>query len=168
MPETLRKDVLNLIHDGHLGVVKMKAMARSHVWWPGIDADIENCARSCTGCAENRNTPPKTPINPWENPNRPWQRIHVDFAGPFLGSMFLIVVDARSKWLEVFAMKSTTAERTVDVLRTIFARNGLPEHLISDNGPQFISEEFRRFMKINGIRHTTSSPYHPKTNGLAE
>ena len=168
IPETLRKDVLNLIHDGHLGVVKMKAMARSHVWWPGIDADIENCARSCTGCAENRNTPPETPIHPWEYPNRPWQRIHVDFAGPFLGSMFLIVVDARSKWPEVFAMKSTTAERTVDVLRTIFARNGLPEHLISDNGPQFVSEEFRRFMKINGIRHTTSSPYHPKTNGLAE
>ena len=77
IPETLHKDVLNLIHDGHLGVVRMKAMARRHVWWPGIDAEIENCARSCTVCAENRNTPPETPIHPWEYPNRPWQRIHV-------------------------------------------------------------------------------------------
>ena len=71
----------------------MKAMACSQVWWPGIDAGIENCTRPCTGCAENRNTPPETPINPWEYPNRPWQRIDVDFAGPFLGSMLLMALN---------------------------------------------------------------------------
>ncbi|XP_056009457.1 uncharacterized protein K02A2.6-like [Ostrea edulis] len=65
-------------------------------------------------------------------------------------------------------MNKTTASKIIEVLRTIFARNGLPEHLISDNGPQFVADEFRHFMKSNGIRHTTSAPYHPKTNGLAE
>ena len=80
----------------------MKSIARSHVWWPGIDTDIEHCAKECSGCSENRNMPPESPIHPWEFPDRPWQRIHVDFAGPFMGCMFLIVVDTRSKWPEVF------------------------------------------------------------------
>lgn len=117
---------------------------------------------------DHRNVAPEAPIHSWEFPDKPWQRIHVDFAGPFLGSMFLIIVDAHSKWPEVFKMKKTTASHTIEIMRTIFARNGLPEHLISDNGPQFIVEEFRDFMKLNGIRHTTSSPYHPRTNGLVE
>ncbi|XP_061170896.1 uncharacterized protein K02A2.6-like [Saccostrea echinata] len=65
-------------------------------------------------------------------------------------------------------MSTTTADRTVDVLRRIFSRNGLPDQLVSDNGPQFVSETFHDFMKYNGIRHTTSAPYHPRTNGLAE
>ena len=82
--------------------------------------------------------------------------------------MFLIVVDAHSKWPEVLVMNSTTAEKTVSELRTVFARWGLPEVLVSDNGPQFTSSVFRDFMRANGIRHVTSAAYHPATNGLAE
>lgn len=82
--------------------------------------------------------------------------------------MFLVAVDAFSKWPEVVQMSSTTAEKTVDILRRIFSRTGLPDQLHSDNGPQFTSECFQQFMKYNGIKHTTSAPYHPRTNGLAE
>ena len=85
-----------------------------------------------------------------------------------MNSMFLIAVDAHSKWPEVILMKSTTSEKTVSVLRTIFARNGLPEQIVSDNGPQFTSEEYNLFMKKNGIKHFKSAPHHPATNGLAE
>ncbi|XP_048770688.2 uncharacterized protein K02A2.6-like [Ostrea edulis] len=168
IPEPLKQDILLMIHEGHLGMVKMKSLARSHVWWSGIDAEIEEYCKKCSGCNENRNLPPETPIHPWEYPEKPWQRIHVDFAGPFMSAMFLIVVYAHSKWPEVIKMNKTTASKTIEVLRTIFARNGLPEHLLNDNGPQFVADEFRHFMKSNGIRHTTSAPYHPKTNGLAE
>lgn len=117
---------------------------------------------------DHRNTAPEAPIHPWEFPVKPWERIHVDFAGPFLGSMFLIVVDAHSKQPEVLKMNRTTVTHTEEKLRVLFARNGLSEHLISDNGPQFVAEEFQRFMKLNGVRHSISSPYHPKTNDLAE
>ena len=65
-------------------------------------------------------------LHPWEWPSSSWERIHVDFAGPFLGRMFMVIVDAHSKWPEVIEMKSTTAERTIQELRTIFARYGLP------------------------------------------
>ena len=98
----------------------------------------------------------------------PWQRIHIDYAGPFLGQMFLIVVDAHSKWPEVVGTKSSNSSHTIDILRAIFASNGVPEQIVSDNTPQFTSDEFQMFLKRNVVKHITSSPYHPATNGLAE
>lgn len=81
--------------------------------------------------------------------------------------MLLVVVNAFSKWPKVVQMSSTTSEKTTYVLRIIF-KNGLQDQLVSDNGPQFVSEFFRQFMQYNGIRHTTLAPYHLKTNGLTE
>ena len=168
IPGTLRQQVLEVIHSTHLGVVKMKAIARSHVWWPGIDSEIERITKTCPGCNKVQNNPTKAPIHPWEWPSSPWERIHVDFAGPFMDKQFLIIVDAHSKWPEVFPMKKITAASTIEVLRSVFARNGVPQQLVSDNGPQFTSEEFQAFMKSNGIHHFRSAPFHPATNGQAE
>lgn len=95
----------------------------------------------------------------------PWQRIHIDFAGPFL---IIIMVDAHSKWPEVFPMKKITSFKTIEILRTVFARNGIPEQIVSDNESQFTSHEFDEFIRKNGIKHFKSAPYHPATNGLAE
>ena len=106
--------------------------------------------------------------NPWIWPTRPWQRIHVDFAGPFNGLMFLLVVDAKSKWTEVFPMSSTTASTTIRALRFLFASHGLPEVIVSDNGLQFVAQEMKDFLKSNGIRHCLSSPYHPASNDEVE
>lgn len=168
VPSKLRTRVLENLHEGHLGTVKMKSLARSYVWWPGIDKQIEDLTKSCPGCHKVQNAPPQAPLHPWEWPSAPWQRVHIDFAGPFMNSMFLIAVDAHSKWPEVVLMKSTTSEKTIAVLRSIFSRNGLPEQMVSDNGPQFTSEEFILFMRRNGIKHFKSAPHHPATNGLAE
>ena len=85
-----------------------------------------------------------------------------------MGHTFLVLIDAYSKWMEVVVMSSITAESTIRRLREIFARFGLPEHVVTDNGPTFISTEFESFLQRNGIRHSTSAPYHPATNGLAE
>lgn len=82
--------------------------------------------------------------------------------------MFFVVIVAYSKWPEVFIMRETTAYKTIEILQTIFARNGVPSQLVSDNGPQFMSAEFSKFIALNGIKHITSAPYHPSTNGLAE
>jgi len=168
IPEELRRRVLDLIHEGHVGMVKMKAIARSYVWWPGLDSDLEALANECQSCLLQKNNPNAAPVHPWEWPQRPWQRIHADFAGPCEGTMFLLVVDAYSKWPEVVQMPTTTSSKTIEVFREIFSRNGIPETLVTDNGPQFCSEEFKAFMRVNGIHHITSSPYHPRTNGLAE
>jgi len=146
----------------------MKALARSHVWWPGIDKAIKQVSKGCTGCQLTQSNPKIAPLHSWEWPARPWQRIHVDFAGLFLGTMFLIVVDAHTKWPEVIRMTSTSATRTIEELRKLFTAHSLPEQPVSDNGPQFVTDEFRAFMKSNGIKHIKSAPYHPATNVLAE
>ena len=147
IPQMLRKTVIDELHLGHIGIVKMKHMARQHVWWPGIDTDIKNITRTCDACRLTRNNPP-TEYHMWERPQKPWERINIDFAGPVENKMFMVVVDAYSNWLEIIDMsKNTTTNHTIDVLRTLFARWGLPIQLHSDNAPQFKSREMRSYAK---------------------
>ena len=168
VPTKLRKKILQELHCGHPGVVRMKALARSHVWWPDIDKQIEECAKACSVCQSNKGAPSKAPLHPWQWPSSPWERIHLDFAGPVAGKMLLVVTDAHSKWPEVVVMNSTSSARTITVLREMFARFGLPQQIVTDNGPQFTANEFRQFTAANGVKHITTSPYHPSSNGAAE
>ena len=146
----------------------MKAIARSYFWWGGLDKDIETLGKSCQSCQANQSNPPLAPLHPWVWPEAPWKRIHVDFARPFQGHTFIIAVDTYLKWPEAVVMTTTTSEKTIEVLRAMFAQHGLPEQLVSDNGPQFTSTEFAEFLKGNQIKHIRSAPYHPASNGLAE
>ena len=85
-----------------------------------------------------------------------------------MGQMFLIIVDAHSKWLDAHIMWSITSTKTIELLQSVFATHGLPQKVVTDNCTSFTSQEFEEFMKANGIKHITSSPCHPSTNGLAE
>ena len=117
---------------------------------------------------EVKTTVPLAPLHPWVWPGRPWQRVHVDSAESINGKMCIYLVDAHSKWPEVFEMPNTTFQKTIEILRQVFSAYRLPEQLVSDNGPQFISREFAEFMAKNGIKHIRSVPYHPATNGQVE
>ena len=105
--------MLEELHDGHLGVVKMKALARSYVWWPNISGQLEELAKGCDGCQLNQRMPTKAPLHPWEWATAPWQRLHIDFAGPFQNSMFLVVVNAHIKWPEVIPLSYTTTSKAI-------------------------------------------------------
>ena len=168
VPLNLREQVIEELHQSHPGIVRMKSIARSYFWWPKLDKDIEVREKSCIQCKSVQSAPPPAPLHPWIWPSQPWDRIHIDYAGPFLNRMYLVVVDAHSKWPEIIQMSSTTAERTIEELRKLFSCYGLPRQLVSDNGPQFVAEEFQVFLKKNGIKHIRSAPYHPSSNGLAE
>ncbi|KAI0238488.1 hypothetical protein LSAT2_010787, partial [Lamellibrachia satsuma] len=139
----------------------MKGVARSYVWWPGMDADIESCTKACESCQLVQRNPTNAPVHPWIPSSRPGERVHIDYAGPVEGKMLLIVVDSYSKWPEVVIQNSTTSEATVNALRTIFSRGGIPHTLVSDNGPQFKSQEFKDFLDWLGVLHKPTSPYHP-------
>lgn len=168
IPPPGRTALLKALHQSHPGMSRMKALARSYMWWPRMDQDIEREVSMCQECQQNRKAPPHAPLHPWEWPEKPWLRIHIDYAGPFLGRMFLIIIDAHSKWLEVYPTNGNSSQTTIEKLRQCFAAQGLPQILVSDNGSCFTSSEFCQFMAQNGIQHITSAPFHPSSNGLAE
>ena len=153
-----RLPILDELHSCHPGVSRMKTLSRMFVWWPALDSDVEEKVKSCSICQSNRPAPPAAPLHPWSWPTTPWTRLHLDLAGPFLGHMFFILVDAHSKWIEVEQMTSTTSSAIISTLRNIFSRFGLPNVIVTDNGRNFVSAEFESFLKRNGIQHLTSAP----------
>lgn len=167
VPPSLRQKLLYDLHQGHPGMCRMKALARSYMWWPCLDKDIEKTVQECTACQTVRQLPAAAPLHCWKWPTRVWQRIHIDFCEKDK-QYFLVLVDSHSKWLEVVPMATTTSAKTIEVLRSIFASYGLPEEVVSDNGPQFTSSEFKQFLRGNGIKQTLVPAYHPASNGAAE
>uniref|UniRef100_A0A1Q3EU21 RNA-directed DNA polymerase n=1 Tax=Culex tarsalis TaxID=7177 RepID=A0A1Q3EU21_CULTA len=168
IPAQHRKRCLEQLHRGHPGMVRMKQIARSYVYWPSLDDDIVSYVKACQPCASVARSPPHSPPVPWPKAAGPWQRIHIDFAGPINGDYFLIAVDSFSKWPEVVRTQRISALATIAILRRMFAQLGMPTIIVSDNGTQFTSAEFAEFCASNGIHHTTTAPYHPQSNGQAE
>ena len=168
VPEKLRAEVLSELHSSHPGISKMKMLARSYVWWPKIDEDVTEAVRGCAGCQAGQNERPAVFLYPWEHTKNPWERIHLDYAGPFRGHHYLVVVDSHTKWPEIVTMKTVTAEATISELSKIFARWGIPVQVVTDNGAQLTSREFEEFMTKLGIKHIRIAPYRPQSNGLAE
>lgn len=167
IPSSLQNVLLGDLHSDHMGIVRMKRVARRYLWWPNLDSQLEGMVKLCVHCQANARNPPKS-YGTWTWPAGPWRRIHLDFAGPYLGKMFLVIIDAHTKYLDIVPMAHATTNGVIDALRHLFATFGLPEHLVSDNGSQFTSDVFQRFLRENGIHHTRTAPGHPATNGLAE
>nr|VZH94510.1 unnamed protein product [Spirometra erinaceieuropaei] len=168
IPSSLRPTVLRQFHAAHPGASRMKSIARSFAYWPGIDGDIDDLVRRCSRCQQVDKMPPRQPPILWQPPERPWSRVHIDFAGPLNGVSYLILVDAYSKWPEIAPLNPATASATIAFLRRIFSQHGLPEVLVSDNGSQFISSTFEDFCRQHDIQHLRFPPYHPQSNGQAE
>nr|CAH7754492.1 unnamed protein product [Callosobruchus chinensis] len=143
IPEKLRRRILEELHATYVGVMKMK-LTRRYVYWPKINQDIEKLVRSCEECALIRSSPAKAPVHPWHEPDENWERLHMDYAGPFQDKYFLMVVDAKSKWAEVrIAKEAPSTTSTMSLLQDIFSTHGYPAVLVSDNASIFTSEEFR-------------------------
>ena len=110
-----------------------------YLWWTGLEDAIERKFLRCEDCQLQSAAPAAAPSHLWEWPDRPWSRIHADYAGPFMGSMFLIIIDAQSKWIEVFKPTTCTSEVTIEKFRQGFATHGIPDVLVTDNGTCFTS-----------------------------
>ena len=124
IPPTLQPQVLELLHLGHFGIQRMKQLARTAVYWPGIDTDITNQCHRCQTCAEHQTKPAKPANHPWMLPEKPWSRIHVDHAINFLGTNWLVLVDAYSKYSCIHPTTSTSTKATTDLLEEDFAHFG--------------------------------------------
>lgn len=168
VPSVFRSELLAQLHSEHVGATRMKQLARSYLWWPGLDKDIECLVQTCEHCLQCRHAPPSAELHPWSWPDRVWHRIHIDYCGPMKGFYYLIIVDATSKWVEIFKTQSITSSITISFLRSCFARFGIPVTLVSDNAPNFTSTEFLSYLESLGVRHLPTAIYSPHMNGLAE
>lgn len=167
VPPTMRQRMLKLIHQSHLGMVKNKRRAREVLYWPGMNAQIEEMVRDCTMCAEYQNRLPKLPLKPTETPELPFEQVASDIF-EFEGKHYIILVDYFSKFIEVDELKDQRSRTTIEVLKSQFSRHGIPAVIRTDNGPQYACEEFRYFCHTYGIVHQSSSPHTPHSNGEAE
>ena len=140
---------------------RMKRLARSYVWWPGLDTEIEGKVKSCHACQSSRNKPEVAPLNLLEWPSKPWTRIHLDYAGPFMNSMLLIIADAHTKWLDIHVTSSTSP---ITIMKNLFNSGSS-----GDCGyPQWVSLYKSWVCRANSIAHIRTLPYHPSSNGMAE
>lgn len=167
IPSSLQTRILKDFHKGHPGRSRMKTLMRSFVFWNNMDADINQKVDACKGCALAAKAPAIV-HKPWPKTDQPWSRIHLDFAGPVDGFHYLIVVDAFSKWPEVLQCRRPTSEVVMNFLFELFARFGVVDCVVTDNGTQFTSADFENFCSMYSINHITTPPYHPRSNGQAE
>ena len=166
IPASLQQEILKQVHEGHQGIQKCRERARQSIWWPGLSKQLQDLVTNCTTCCKFRSQRAE-PLLPTTLPDLPWQKVGTDLF-EWKKSNYLLLVDYYSRWIEIARIERTTADCVISHTSSIFARHGIPEVIISDNGPQFASESYSRFAKDYGFLHFTSSPYHPEGNGEAE
>ena len=167
VPESLRAETLKRIHESHLGVVRCKQRARDILFWPGMTSQIQDIVEKCDICAKYRVNNAKEPLMSHPLPERPWAKVGVDLFD-CNGDEFLVIIDYYSKFPEVMQLRDQTSRTVISKLKSVFARQGIPDTVISDNGPQFSSADFKRFAETWEFEHVTSSPRFPQSNGQAE
>ena len=139
IPASMRRNVLGLLHLGHFGMQRMSQLARTAVYLQNIDDDIEATCRHCIPCGEHQNRPAKPAIHPWMLPEKPWSRLHLDHAINFMGTNWLLLTDAYSKYQCIHPTQSVSAKATVDLLEQNFEHFGYPHTLVTDNASAFMS-----------------------------
>lgn len=163
----LRKDMLKRIHIGHMGMVKCKNRAKEVIFWISMNSHIEDVVSNCPACTEHQSCNPKEPMIAHKLPDRPWENVATDLF-ELDNEHYLIVVDYYSRYFESERMTTATSSVVINKMKAIFARHGIPEKVVSDNGPQFSAQEFARFASEWHFSHVTSSPTYLQSNGLAE
>ena len=166
VPMSLRRQVLDVLHKAHQGVVGMKALARQRFWWPGMDAAVDQRRAQCHHCNEMAPSNHREPLHQAPEPEYPWQMAVADYFS-MEGNNYLAVADRFTGWIELFKMDGK-AMTLIKTLRNLFAQMGVPEEMASDGGPSFTCYETKQFFRQWGIRHRLSSAHYPQSNGRAE
>ena len=169
IPYSLESRILQIAHEGHLGIVKTKQIIRDKVWFPGMGEKVESLIGNCLACqAQIESNVRVNPLMMNVMPSEPWKVVQIDHYSRPDGGHDIVVVDAGSRMPFVEEVASTSAEANMPVLDTLFSTFGVPEVVRTDNGPPFNSERFAQFAKYMGFKHQKITPEHPEANGLVE
>lgn len=167
IPNELQHDITCRIHSSHLGVEGCLRRARECVYWQGMSEHIKTYIQKCDVCRSVDMKQQKETLHPHEVPSRPWAKVGTDLF-TYDNKEYLITVDYYSNFWEIDYLPDTKSGTVIRKLKAHFARQGIPDIVVSDNGPQYASQEFKRFCQLWEIQHKTSSPGYPQSNGMAE
>ena len=167
VPPNMRQEMLSRIHEGHLGIEKQRRMARDVLYWPNMNVEIERVTQECDTCQKFRYSLPKETYVRDDETYGPWEKVGTDLFY-WDSKNYLIVIDYYSNYPEISLLNDTTSQGVIIQMKSVFARHGIPDKVVSDNGPQFASESFTDFARTYGFDHRTSSPKYPQSNGKAE
>ena len=165
IPAELQEEYLSHLHEGHLSASKVQENAKQHMYWTVIDADIEDYTKQCQEYIK-RSQVAKEPLQPHDIPEGPWRKLGIDYF-TFDGNSYVLICDYFSKFPFLYRAK-TSFWSLRDRLINLFSIEGYPDEIVSDNGPPFQSKEFAKFLSGLDIKHTTSSPGYPHSNGFIE
>ncbi len=170
IPKNLRQRILSTAHQHHLGIVKTKGLLREKVWWPGIDQEVEKLIKECHACqVTGSGTVNYEPLTATTIPSTNWHTVALDIQGPYPTKDYLIaLIDYRSRYPVVVQVKSITTKTVIKALEKIFSMFGYVHELVADNGKQFISDEFKQYLSLHGIKLRNVTPYSPWVNGEVE
>ena len=167
IPKSMRPAMLDKIHNTHFGAGSCIRRAKVSLFWPGMTSDIKNKSISCPVCVQYASQVPKEPMLSHDIPEQPWSLISQDIL-MWEGKWHLVTTCQYSDWIEIDILPNTLTSTVVELTKAHFARFGVPDRVVTDNGPQFISTEYKQFVSEYGFEHVTSSPYWPQGNGKAE
>ena len=170
-PQDIWPTILSSAHSGHPGIVRMKRILRETYWWPGMSTQAESHVQHCMACQRSAKSQPhhRIPATTIPRAQEAAKQWALDITGPFWNGRYLAVaIDSFSGYPEILDTKDTTSGTIITWLKDLFAKQGLPDGILTDNGPQFVSEEFRTFLRDGDIHHYTSAVYNPRENGQVE
>ena len=167
IPLSLRAKMKNKIHAGHAGINSCLRRARQYLFWPGMSQEIRQFVENCQICASLPRKQSPLPLIQHEVPERPWQKVGTDIF-TLKSRNYLVTTDYFSQYFEIDFLPDTLAQTVIHKLKSNFARHGIPDVMISDNGPQFSCHEFKKFVMSWNIKHKTISPGNSQANGAAE
>ena len=167
VPAAVRTELISVAHASHIGIEGCLRRMRECLYWPRMTTQVKDYLSKCEVCLSHRSAPPREPLQQHDFIARPWSKIGADLC-QIDGRTLLVVCDYYSNFIEVARLNTVTTRSVLRELLPMFARFGLPDVLVSDNGPQFASAEFAVFVKQKGITHVTSSPHYAQSNGKAE
>ena len=171
VPKELRQKLVDIVHEGHLGIVKSKMLMRLKVWFPRLNEMVEARIGGCLACqaCTPANKKNMVPMQSEPVPNMVWHTVAGDFFGPLPSGHYLLVLICKTSGYPVVEVVSSTSSKTIlPILDRVFSEFGIPKIFCSDNGPPFQSHDFKNFLEYLGIEHKRATPYWPRGNAKCE
>ena len=166
VPKSLQQETMQKFHQGHQGIEKYHLRVSASVWWPGASREMQTFVQKCSTCRQQASMS-KEPMIPTPLPQHPWERVGTDLF-ELNEKHYIVVPDYYSRYPEVIRLTSTTSASIITAMKSVFSRHGIPHTVVSDNGPQYVSAEMKKFSNLYGFNHVTTSLHYPQSNGFAE